>query len=69
MRKKSSVARNELAQLQLEEQAKQRAIAEKQLEVQSKLADRQIQQADRQMELQLQMCMMLKGINEKLNQK
>lgn len=46
-RKKSSVARNELAERSFQEQAKQRELAEKALEVQRRLADRQIQQADR----------------------
>jgi hypothetical protein len=45
--------------------AKRQELATKQLEV----ADRQIQVAERALELQLQMCNMLKGINDKLNDK
>jgi hypothetical protein len=45
--------------------AKRQELATKQLEV----ADCQLQVAERAMELQLQMCNMLKGINDKLNDK
>jgi hypothetical protein len=45
--------------------AKRQELATKQLEV----ADRQLQAAERAMELQLQMCNVLKGINDKLNDK
>jgi hypothetical protein len=44
---------------------KRQEVATKQLEV----ADRQLQAAERAMELQLQMCNVLKGINDKLNDK
>jgi hypothetical protein len=45
--------------------AKRQELATKQLDV----ADRQLQAAERAMELQLQMCNVLKGINDKLNDK
>jgi hypothetical protein len=74
MMEQHKIERDKNAALQMEEQAKQlaeqvktREQADCHFEIQRQLADKQMQQADRAMELQMQMCMMMKGMNEKMN--
>jgi hypothetical protein len=67
-RDKNAALRMEEQAKQLAEQVKTREQADRHFEIECQLADKQMQQADRAMELQMQMCMMMKGMNEKMNE-
>jgi hypothetical protein len=68
-RDKNAAIRMEQQAKQLAEQVKTREQAERHFEIHRQLADKQMEQADRAMEFQRQMCIMMKGMNEKMNEK